>query len=132
MNNNLSKILKQSYNYPENQLSLDIWNTIDAKISRNSKIKSISYSILGVMSLGCFAFLSIHTKEQFSSSGFFQYASLAFSDSSILTLYWKEYLLSLADSVPFATLGALSFLLFSMLISIKKSVFYYKNQLLKV
>ena len=93
-------------------------------------MQSLSYSLIGVLSLGGFVFMSFYLKEQFALSGFFEYVSLAFSDSGAVALYWKEYLLSLADSVPIASLGASAFLLLSMLISVKKIVHQYKSQLL--
>jgi hypothetical protein len=130
MNENLSKLFKQAYNHPESRLSVDIWHAIQTKQARSLKIQSLFYGFVGVLSLGGFVLLSFYIKQQFSSSGFFQYASLIFSDGNLFATYWKEYLLSLADSLPVASLGALSFLLFSMFISIKKVVYQYKNQLL--
>lgn len=130
MNDNLSKLFKQAINHPESRLSDDIWRAIEIKQSRNLKMQSLAYGVVGVLSLGGFVFMSLYLKKQFASSGFFQYVSLAFSDSSVITLYWKEYLLSLADSIPVASLGASTFLLLSMLISVKKAVHQYKSQLL--
>lgn len=130
MEENLSKLLKQAYNHPETGLSGDVWRVIELKETRNLKIKSLSYGTLGILSLGGFVLMSITVAKQFSSSGFFEYVSLAFSDGSLLAIYWKEYLLSLADSLPVASLGATFFLLFSMLVSAKKFISQYKNRLL--
>ena len=124
MNDKLSKLFKEDYVKPESRLSGDIWTAIQTKQAKSLKIQSLVYGIIGILSLGGFVFMTFYTKKQFSSSGFFQYVSLIFSDGSLFATYWKEYLLSLADSLPFASIGALLFLLFSMLISIKK---YYHN-----
>ena len=129
MNDNLSKLFKQAYNHPERGLSDDILCAIQVKQAKSLKIQSIIYGIVGILSLGGFVFMSFYIKQQFNSSGFFQYASLVFSDASLFATYWKEYLLSLADSLPVASLGALSFLLFSMLISLRKSFYQYRNKL---
>ena len=133
MNAKLSKLFKQDYIKSESRLSSDIWSAIQTKQAKSLKIQSLVYCIMGVLSLGGFVFMIFYTKMQFSSSGFFQYISLVFSDGNLFATYWKEYLLSLADSLPFASIGALLFLLFSMLISIKKVLaqqLYYKNKLL--
>jgi hypothetical protein len=130
MNKNLSQLFKQAYNHPESRLSGDIWRAIQAKEARSLKIQSLFYGFIGILSLGGFVFIAITLKKQFASSGFFEYVSLIFSDSGLIALYWKEYLLSLADSLPVASLGALLFLLVSALISIKKAVQQYKNKLL--
>lgn len=130
MEDNLSKLLKQAYNHPETGLSGDVWRVIELKEARNLKIKSLSYGIFGILSLGGFVLMSISVIRQFSTSGFFEYVSLAFSDSSLLALYWKEYLLSLADSLPVASLGATFFLLFSVLVSMRQFIVQYKNRLL--
>ncbi len=130
MNENLSKLFKQTYNHPESRLSDDIWYAIQAKQVKNLKMQSLIYGITGVLSLGCFVFMIFHLKEQFASSGFFQYTSLIFSDGSLFATYWKEYILSLADSLPFASLGASVFLLLSTLISVRRLFKQNKNQLL--
>ncbi|MFA6386587.1 MAG: hypothetical protein WCW04_02355 [Candidatus Paceibacterota bacterium] len=130
MNDNLSKLFKQAYNHPETGLSDAIWRGIQLRQAKRLKIQSISYGIVGVLSLGGFVFMSFHIKQQFNSSGFFQYASLVFSDAGLFATYWKEYLLSLADSLPVASLGALSFLLFSMLVSLRKAFHQYRSNLL--
>lgn len=52
-------------------------------------------------------------------SGFYQYISLAFSDGNIALYYWKEFTLSLAESLPLvATIATLS-ILFTLLLSIR-------------
>ncbi len=130
MNNDLSKLMKQAYNQPETGLSTDIWRSIEVKQAKALRVKSFSYGFLGLLSLGGFVFISVSIVKQFSASGFFDYASLAFSDGGLISTYWKEYLLSLSDSLPVASLGAAFFLLFSMFISAKKYVEQFKNKLL--
>jgi len=132
MNENLSKLFKQTYNHPESRLSDDIWYAIQAKQAKSLKIQSLVYGIIGVLSLGCFVFMIFYMKKQFALSGFFQYVSLIFSDGNLFASYWKEYLLSLADSLPVASLGASVFLLVSILVSIRKLLKQYKNQLLSI
>jgi hypothetical protein len=132
MNENLSKLFKQTYDHPESRLSDDIWYAIQAKRTKSLKMQSLIYGITGIISLGCFVFMIFYMKKQFVSSGFFQYMSLIFSDGNLFATYWKEYLLSLADSLPVASLGASAFLLLSVLVSLRKALKQYKSQLLSI
>ena len=43
---------------------------------------------------------SSYAVHEFASSGFSDYLSLAFSDTSIATAYWQELVISLAESLP--------------------------------
>lgn len=61
------------------------------------------------------------------SFGFFEYVSLIFSDGSALSLIWKDYLLTLVDSLPVVSLGLSLFLLFLLFVSIKKVSYYNYN-----
>lgn len=130
MNDNLSKLFKQAYNNPETGLSGNVWRAIQTKQARSLKIQSLFYSFVGILSLGGFVFMFISLTKEFSSSGFFQYVSVAFSGGGLFATYWKEYLLSLAESLPVASLGVLLFFLVSILISFRKVVHQYKSQLL--
>ncbi len=132
MDKDLSKLFKQAYNHPEGRLSDGVWRAIQVEQAKSLRIQSLSYSFLGILSLGGFVFMSFYLKNQFASSGFFQYVSLAFSDGNLFATYWKEYLLSLADSLPVASLGASFFLLSSMLISFKKAIHQYRSKLLAI
>ncbi len=126
MEKNLEKLMKQNYNHPESRLSDDIWYAIKVKQTRNLKIQSLVYSFIGAVSLCGFVFMSFNLEKHFVSSSFFSYVSLSFSDGNILATYWKEYLLSLADSFPFASLGVSFFLLISTLVSLRKVLKHYK------
>jgi hypothetical protein len=130
MDENLSKLLKQAKNHPGTGLPDDIWRSIQTKQTKSLKIQSLVYGIAGILSLGGFVFMSIYVVKEFISSGFFQYVSVAFSGGGLFATYWKEYLLTLADSLPVASLGAMLFLLVSMLISFRKVVHQFKNKLL--
>ncbi|NVN97628.1 hypothetical protein HXX01_05410 [Candidatus Nomurabacteria bacterium] len=130
MDENLSKLLKQAKYHSETGLPEAIWFAIQNKQAKSLKIQSLVYGIAGILSLGGFVFMSISVVKEFIASGFFQYVSVAFGSNGLFVVYWKEYLLSLVDSLPVASLGALLFLLVSMLISFRKVMHQFKNQLL--
>lgn len=130
MDENLLKLLKQAKNYPKTGLSDSVWRVIQIKQTKSLKIQSLVYGTALILSLGGFVFMSIAVAKEFVSSGFFQYVSVAFSGGGLFATYWKEYLLTLADSLPVASLGVMLFLLVSMLISFRKVVHQFKNKLL--
>lgn len=129
MDEKLSKLMKKAYIEPEVELSGEIWRSIQIKQTKSLKIQSLVYGIASILSLGGFVFMSVSVVKEFITSGFFQYISVAFSGGGLFATYWKEYLLTLADSLPAASLGVMLFLLVSMLISIRKVVHQFKNQL---
>ncbi|MDD5547472.1 MAG: hypothetical protein PHN74_01025 [Candidatus Pacebacteria bacterium] len=57
--------------------------------------------------------------NELNSSGFHHYASLIFSDGGVLISYWKEFILSLAESLPVLGIIAILSLVFVLLESIK-------------
>lgn len=65
--------------------------------------------------------------QEFHQSGFYQYLSLLFSDSGVVLVYWKEFAMSLAESLP--VLGILVFLsaVFVFLGSVKLAINNIKN-----
>ncbi|MDD4990128.1 MAG: hypothetical protein PHW31_02350 [Candidatus Pacebacteria bacterium] len=73
----------------------------------------------------------------FVESGFVQIFSLAFSDTSIIMIYWQNFVLSLLESLPITGLLATGFSLFVILGSLKflsKNIkgFHYSNQLINI
>jgi hypothetical protein len=126
---NLSKIFKRAVYNPEGRLSGDIFRFIEYKQAQIIKWKRFGYLSLSVLSLSG-SVLSIKVLiEQSVSLGFFRYLSLAFSDSGVIALYWKEYILSLADSLPIASTIASLFLLLVLFISVKRTYNQFKSKL---
>jgi hypothetical protein len=73
-----------------------------ARVSIALALTAGSASILGIV-------LSIqYAVSSLAQSGFFQYASLIFSDADILTAYWQGFAFSLIETVP---LLAITFML---------------------
>ena len=127
---NLQKLFKQSSYRPESRLSDDIWSVIESKNTHITKWKTFGYIGLSVLSLSGSVFSIKSLIEQFIRLGFFDYFSLAFSDSGIIATYWKEYTLTLIDSLPIASLILSFLLLFILFISIQRASYQFKNKLL--
>ena len=55
-----------------------------------------------------------YTAKEFYQSGFYQYLLLIFSDSGLVMTYWKEFVMTLAESLPL--LGVAIFLFFMLIL----------------
>ena len=132
MDEYIKKLFKNTVYLPESRLSDDIWALIKAKNSKILRMKKFGYFSLLVLSLSGSIFSIKVLMEQFTQLGFFRYLSLIFSDGGIIATYWKEYVFSLVDSLPIASLAVLLFFLFMLFISINKISYQYRNKLSKV
>ncbi|MFA6514921.1 MAG: hypothetical protein WCT42_01495 [Candidatus Paceibacterota bacterium] len=129
MEQNLQKLFKQAAYHPESRLSGDVWTAIEVKKAQITKRKKFGYLSLSVLSLSGSVFSIKSLIGELIRLGFFDYFSLAFSDSGVIATYWKEYTLSLADSLPVASLALSFFLLFVLFISIRRASYQFKNKL---
>jgi len=85
-----------------------LYGNILIRIERE-KIRAarIRFAVLGTTALASTLALIPayqYAASEFTQSGFLQYLSVVFSDSSIAAVYWKEFALTLAESAP--VLGA--------------------------
>ncbi|MDO8555206.1 MAG: hypothetical protein Q7R75_01420 [bacterium] len=103
---------------PEN-----LYGNILAKIEFEKKrIARVKLAIFGITALVfVFALIPIYkyTAQEFYNSGFLEYLSVLFSDGNIAAAYWKEMLLSLAESLPLFSLTATLSVVFVITGSIK-------------
>ena len=100
MEDKLSKILKNASYQAEQNLSENIWHSIVLQEKRAARIKLTLFSITSIVAfVGAFpVFKNLAT--QFAQSGFYEYASLAFSNASVLASSWKELAYSIAETLP--------------------------------
>jgi hypothetical protein len=127
---NLHKLFKDAQYQPESRLSLDILRVIEYKSNLIIKWKRFGYLSLSILSLSGSVFSIKSLITQSLRLGFYDYLSLAFSDGGVIAKYWKEYTLSLVDSLPVISLMLSFFLLFILFISIRRTAFQFKNKLL--
>ena len=130
MGQNLHKLFKNAIHTPESRLSENIVNAILYKNAKITKVKTFGYLCLSILSLFGSIFSIKNLIEQSIKLGFFNYFSLAFSDSGIVAKYWKEYTLSLVDSLPIMSLIFSLFLIFILFISIRRAFYQFKSKLL--
>jgi len=122
MEKNLQQLFQETSLQPESNLSVAIWQHIRMLDERRRRLQAFFYSLAGLFSFAAL-FPVIHTLSiQFSQSGLSDYLSLAFSDSSVITTYWKEFALSIVDALPMTTIILSCALLFIFLLSVKRAV----------
>jgi len=128
----LKEIFNMAKYHSESRLSGDIWQVIKLKKDRMTSWKIIGYSSLSILSLSGSAISIKSLIEESNKLGFFKYFSLAFSDSGIIATYWREYTLSLVDSLPVISIIISLFLVFVLLLSIERLFSQLKNKLLTI
>ena len=132
MERDLQKLFKQAVYQPESRLSGDIWRVIETKEKRASTIKSFSYGFVGIISFALLVPMVGNLITQLSQSGFYQYVSLAFSDIGSISLYWKEFMASVVETIPTTSLILVLSLLFIFLTSSRRAFTIFKSPLLTV
>lgn len=124
MDKNWEKLLKISPIEPPEQLRRNILARIELKQRQVARTK---LALWGGLSLASFILIipaSLYVISEFSRSGFYQYFSLLFSDGGLALIYWKEFSLSLAESVPVL---AVTVILLALLVFLESTLLAIKN-----
>lgn len=129
MEQNVDKIFKEIRKYPNETLSDSIWCAIVARESREYKIKSWGYTFIGLISLIVCIISVRDLVTKISTSGLYEYASLAFSDIGSISMYWKEFMLSLADSLPVTSIVFSLGTILVLFVSVQRGTRQFRNQL---
>jgi hypothetical protein len=127
MEQELRKTFKENTYNPELKLSDDIWRSIVIRQRRKITINTISNILATSFFVALFVPIIEDLTLQFTQSGFYNYMSLLFSDTHSVTLYWKEFMLSLADSLPMTNLILSAGLIFIILLFIRRTITSFKS-----
>lgn len=131
MEKDLNLLFKKITLEPDLSLKDRILGEINSKRKRRAHLSIFAYLGSSFVFLAGSIFSFRFLIKGLNSFGFFEYMSLMFSDGSALALIWKNYFLTLVDSLPVASLGLSVFLLFLLFVSIKKVSYSFKNYNLK-
>lgn len=127
MQDRLTKVFQKAKYEENSNLAQNVWQTIVTREKRNTRIKLWVFSLAGIASLAglipAFKILS----NDLAQSGFYEYSSLVFSDGISHLSYWKEFLFSLAESLPMVSIILLLSLIFTLFLSLK----YIARQIIK-
>ena len=119
----MEKELKKAFlnaKYEENpNLAQNIWNSIIVQNKRIARLKLWAFSSIGLASLIGLIPAWHLLSNNLTQSGFYEYFSLAFSNGSSLLSYWKEFTLSIAESLPVMSIVLSLSLVFVFFLSLK-------------
>jgi hypothetical protein len=73
---------------------------IDLAKRRSAQMRAGIFGVVALVSGSLLVPIVQYTLQQFYASGFYDYFSLAMSDHSLVTTYWREFGLSLIESLP--------------------------------
>ncbi len=89
---------------------------------RQAKIQLVIFALVDILALSGLVASVIYLSSLFAKSGFIQYLSLIVSDGGLLFSYWRELVLSLAESLPVLGLIAFLFIITVLVWSIAKTI----------
>jgi len=122
MDSEIKKIFQNILVNPENHLSKEIWRSLVARENKKHLTKTIIYFSTVLVSLILLVPSILNLIDKFSLGGFSEYASLIFTDGSIIITYWKEFIFSILNSIPLMSFVLCSGLLLVLFVSIKKII----------
>jgi hypothetical protein len=85
---------------PPQGLYAAVMTRIDAARRRTAQLRAGAFAALALISGAVLVPVAQYTAAQLYASGFYDYLSLALSDHSSVTTYWREFGLSLLESLP--------------------------------
>ena len=99
----------KEFNYIDPPLNLEasILKKIATERTKTARIRFAFLSTIAFFSFWGIIQTGVSLWQSFSQTGFYDYASLILSDGTTLTSYWKEFVLSLVESLPLLGLTTL-------------------------
>lgn len=127
--NLLNSIDSQEISVPGNLIN-NIVLVVDQKAKQTVGFKTLGLILVSFVSVATSVPIISHIFTSFTQSGFYNYLSIIFSDSDVALVYWKEILISLAESLPVIGIVGLLTVTAIFVWSILKAVSITKNGLL--
>ena len=85
---------------PRKGLYFAIMERIAYAKRRQARVRSGCFAALAIVSGAALVPALQYTAEQFYASGFYDYLTLIFSDRGFVIAYWRQFSLSLVESLP--------------------------------
>jgi hypothetical protein len=118
MEENLKKAFQKAKYEPNGELANKVWRKITVSDRRIAYFKLASFSFVSIASLvGLIPMFQILVRD-FAQSGFYEYLSLAFSSGSFVS-YWREFMFSLAESLPITSIIIVLAIVFIFFLSLR-------------
>jgi len=119
MQKNLREAFLKSNLLPEASLAFDVWRSVVLQEKRAARFKLWAFSFIGLVSFAGLLPIFKTLSSDLSRSGFYEYFSLIFSDSGSVIHFWKEFSLSLLESLPVISAILSLILIFTLFLSLK-------------
>ena len=100
MEESLKSAFQKAKIEPNTKLKDKIWRNVVLGNKRTAYFKLASFSIVGIASLVGFIPMFKILINDFTQSGFYEYLSHVFSKGGLFSSYSKEFVYSLAESLP--------------------------------
>lgn len=100
-------------------LSSKILFRINHEQRKRAKFRLIITRTVGSLSFFAFFPILINLVAQLQNSGFWNYLSLLFTDTSTVAIYWKQFSLSLIEATPMFSLTLILLSLLGLFVSFK-------------
>jgi len=94
---------------------------------KKATIRNIVFRFVGSFSFIALFPVIISLVSQLQNSGFWNYLSLLFTDTGTVALYWKQFSLSLIESLPLFGIITVAFLTLAVFISLRFINVNYKK-----
>lgn len=120
---------------PPERLYLGILARIEREKRRIARIRLAFFGIVAGASLASIIPSFQYVMREFAQSGFYEYLSLLFSDSGAVLASWREFALSLAESLPITEITIFLVMVFVFLVSAKlaiKNIYINSNRKFKL
>jgi hypothetical protein len=122
MEQKLIKVFQKAKYEPGANLAENVWLAIVLREKRIARFKLWAFSIMGIVSLaGLIPAFNILLSD-LAQSSFYEYFSLLFGGGGAVFSYWKELTLSLAESLPSASIIFVLSLIFIFFLSLRYAV----------
>jgi glucan phosphoethanolaminetransferase (alkaline phosphatase superfamily) len=127
MQDKLTKIFKNAKYEPNPNLATSVWLVITAREKHLAQFKLWAFASAFFASLAGMIPTFQVLLNNMAHSGFYEYFSLIFSDGGSMFSYWKELILSLAESLPIMSIVFTLSLIFVFFLSLR----YLMKQIIK-
>lgn len=105
---------------PPQGLYRSVMARIELARRRQAQIRAGLFAVFACASGTLLVPVLEYTSGQLYASGFYEYLSLAFSDRTLVLTYWREFVLSLVESLPSLALVLLLPLAAALIFSLVK------------
>lgn len=119
MEKKLIKVFQKARYEEKPDLALNVWHSLVIRNKRITRLKLWAFSFVGFTSLvGLIPAWRILSSD-LAQSGFYEYLSLIFSSGNSFFSYWKEFLFSVAESLPTMSIILSLSLIFTLFLSLR-------------